>query len=368
MLSDVALLVVGAIVGVAFSVIFEEPLLGVRSRVMRRISQVFQPSHSYGVPVQIRIGEREVPFVVLDTDDRSSYEPSTLHCRVDTAPISLPEEVLRIRDRVAQDEKKKRQNGHFYQWNGPTYGVRRFTRGRTGDNEALELNLWLGRSDWFTSIASNYHLDDVIEEDASTGQRRTMREKFLGSVDWSDPAVQPVPGFSNTLGVVVSLITRDHQLVVAKRPNDIGGIAGVHNVAINEGVHPDLDRSASETAPDIYRTVIRGASEELGIALNAADISLFAFGVSLPQYEWGILGSANCDLTFSELVDSRRTHSKDRNESHGLLAVPFNPLSVLTLISERDGWSPGALTCIYLALVREFGRSSVDRAKLRVSL
>jgi hypothetical protein len=361
-MQDLLFLFLGGLIGVVLAVLLEEPLTRGKKKLKRWAwSRIPREAHAPSIAVQCRFGPIELPFVMVDVDTRLSYKPSTIHCFYDDTPIPLPKEFETIKNHISSEEERKRRAGDFYQWPGPTYALRRYSTGRSGDHEEHEINIWLGPSDWFTSLATNRRLDSDYAFNEKTVQRVSLREKYFSDYDWSNPRPQPLAPFSNVLGIVVALVTSDQRLVIVRRPQDIGGLQGVFNIAINEGVHPYLDKADDGVTPNVYRAVIRGAVEELGVEITPDDIDLFGFGVDVSVHEWAFLGVAHCIDTYSQLLNRRRMLAPDKWESIKLTAVPFDPQSVVKFVLEHQPWSPGALCCIYYALVREYGAAAVER-------
>jgi hypothetical protein len=357
--------IIGALIGLVIGVVLEVPLTRFRDNVLRRVRRFRAKIPIPPIPFQFAFGPIDVPFVIVDGDGQAEYTPATIVCHYDPTPVDLPPEIEDIKAKITIQEEEKRRLGESYMWNGPVYALKRYTRGRTADEENLELNLWFGPSDWFTFLATNMSLDSERVLDPVTQQHLTLREKYFGSYDWSNPSLQPVPFFSNTFGVVVSLISGDRRLIVVRRADEIGARKGVYNIAINEGVHRPFDRSDYGDAPNLYRTVVRGAAEELSLELRQSDITFFAFGVDSEYSMWVILGIAHTNSTVQEIIDMRRRGAKDKWEGRELISVDFNIRSVLDFISNHQPWSPGALTCIYYTLVHEFGKTAVEQAIAR---
>lgn len=356
---------ISALIGLLLGIALEEPLTRFRDNVFRRVRSLFRAQIPIPVPFQFAFGPIEVPFVIVDGDGQAEYTPATIVCHYDPTPMDLPTEIKNIKAKIAAQEEEKKQLGESYMWPGPICALKRYTRGRTADEENLELNLWFGPSDWFTFLATNMSLDSERIFDPVTQQHLTLREKYFGSYDWSNPSLQPVPFFSNTFGVVVSLISGDSHLIVVRRADEMGARKGVYNIAINEGVHRLFDRSDYGDAPNLYRTVVRGAAEELNLELRQSDVTFFAFGVDSEYSMWNILGVAHTSSNVHEIIDMRRRGAKDKWEGKELIPIDFNVRTVVEFVDTHRPWSPGALACIYYTLVHEFGKTAVEQAIAR---
>lgn len=313
-------------------------------------------------PYHFTLGPLKTPLVIIDGNGRDSYTPETVHCHYDPTPTTLPPEIVAIKDKITAEQDARRRAGQHYMWNGLIYGLKRYSRGRTQDDERMEINLWFKPADWFWECATGLSLDKETVYDSQTGRQVTLREKYMAPVDWTDPAVQPVPEIANSFGVALALLTADQHLVFTVRSGLVGAMPGVHNIAINEGAYRPTDRSEFGDQPDLYRTVKRGAYEELGLELRTEDIMLLALTVDTDQSDWVFLGYAQTQLTLSEVYDKRRLSAKDRWEIAQLEAVPFTPRAALQYIATHRPWSPAALASTYYTLVNHFGAKAVDAA------
>lgn len=315
------------------------------------------------------LGPYEVPYIILEGNGESVYTPENIVIHYDESNrFELPSELEAIKRKVAAEEQAKKDAGKEANWNGPITFLDRWSRVRTLKGERLGLELWFGHTDFFTFTATNMRLHEEKVFDPKTGRMKTLYEKYFANYDWSLPALKPQALFSNIFGVVVALVTSDNLLIIGKRPPDIGARANVLNIAINESVHPEKDIK-NKSFIDIYRTAKRGTKEELGFHLT--DLKFFAFGVDSERSMWNLLGVAYTGQTADEVIKGRLVKALDRFEVHSIYTVPFDPTSVCQFVdtmippdkrhSVADIWSPGALTCIYYALVNRYKFDKVDR-------
>lgn len=334
------------------------------------LRQYYRDSTPIKMPFHFHFGPYEVPLVMLDGDGEAIYAPENIICHYLPIPLGLPPEIAAIKAKIAAEQEEKKLAGEPYMWNGRIYYLQRWARGRTVEDENLELRLWFGPSDYFTYLATNMSLQTEID-DPDLGKIR-LYDKYFANYNWSDPFLQPIPLFSNIFGVVVSLITGDQKLLIAKRSPHMGGRAGVYNIPINESAHPDLDRAVNSDAPDLYHTTIRGAMEELNLELDPTEITFFAFGVDSKYSMWNPYAMARTKSTSIEVAKMRGRGAKDKWEVQDTLFVDFQLRPVIEFVGSSiprekkyavdTVWSPGALACIYYTLVNEFGRRKVNTA------
>lgn len=356
--------VISALIGLMVGVVLEEPLKRLNDILINHVRNLFRTETPIPTPIpfQFAFGPIETTEVIVDGDGQAEYTPETIVCHYDPLPLPLPPEIEKIKCEIAGREAAKKQSGEPYMWNGLTYALRRYTRGRTPLEEHPELNLWFGPSDWFTHCATSLSLDSEEVLDPNTSRRLTLREKYFANVDWSSPGLQPVPLFSNTFGVAVSLVSGDGRMIIVKRSHEVTSFKGVYNVAINEGVQRLLDRSDRSNVPNLYRTVIRGAAEELGLELYQSDVTFFGFGANVKYSMWAIYGVAHTDRITQEIIDMRRLGAMDKWEGTEIIPIDFDVRTVIEFVDTHRPWSPAALASMYYTLVHEFGKKTVEES------
>lgn len=352
---------VGGLIGLLLGVIFEDALVGIRDRFLTRTRLLFRKPLPFPIPFSFALGPIETSLIVVDGDGETSYARESILCHYDATPIKLPPELEEHKSEVAAQQEMRKRTGDFYQWPGLTAALSRYRRGRSNDEEGLELQLWFRQSDWFAYLATNLSLDSTFVLEGDTDRRMSLREKYFRHYSWSNPNLQPAEYFSNTFGTVVSLITGDGHLLISKRADEIGSLPSIYNVAINETLTPTKDWSEQGTSLDLYKTVVRGAYEELNLQLKPSDITFLVFAVDSRYNMWGILGIARTEKTVREVVDLRRRGAKDKWEGQEILPVKFGIAPVVEFVSAHAPWSSGSIACTYFTLVHEFGKPTVDR-------
>jgi hypothetical protein len=351
---------VGGLIGLVLGVVLEDLLVRFRDKFLDVIRRPFRNRLEISAPFHFSFGPIETTEIVVDGDGESEYTPSTIICHYDPTEIVLPPELQEIRDRIEAREERKKQTGESYMWNGKRYALKRFIRGRTDDEEHLEINLWFGPSDFFSYCATTLSLDSEYVFNHVKAQRSTLREKYLVNIDPSSPSLQPIPFFWNSFGVNASLISKDRQLIIMRRSQEVSSWKGMYHIAINEGLHRPFDRSDISDAPNLYRAVIRGAAEELGLELDVSNITFLTFNVNAKYLTWSIQGMARTEYTAQEIVNMRKLGAKDRWEAMEIIPVDFDVKKVIEFIHSCEPWSPHGLSCIYYTLVHEFGKKAVE--------
>jgi hypothetical protein len=222
----------------------------------------------------------------------------------------------------------------------------------------MEVTFTFRPTDYFTFQATVCSLDvNLMTPPANL----TIRQKYLQGADLS----RPISFLANGFGVAIAVVTVDKKTLIAKRHGTTGVRPGEVDVAVVEGVHPNLDWSTIHKGPDLYRTAIRGASEELGIQLIQDNITFLGFGIDAQYYQWILLGLAVVDETAQTIIENRKQGAPGKWELISLEPVEFDPEAVFSFLNREKIWSTGLAT-LYFALVRQYGRIRVNNAAARI--
>lgn len=288
-------------------------------------------------------GNIKTTWLVVDGTGESKYEPENIVCHYEPEELVLPIELEMTKQRIAQKKNDEEKKGVRRFWNGPRYRFKKFQISRTAEQEKPQLDLWFSPSDYLNFLATNMSLDD-----------RKLRDKYL-QTDWQ----QPVEYFSKSFAVYLALITSDEYLIITRRGENVMSRPSEFNISFSEGLSRSLDHING--VPDIYNCAIRGAKEELGINLNTHDINLLSFGVDTQYSQWALLGTARINKTKSEINKIRSMGISDKWENTAIDFIKFDIDTIVTTVMTSSPWAPGALVCMYHAMVYEFGNEVRDK-------
>jgi transcriptional regulator with XRE-family HTH domain len=300
-------------------------------------------------------GKLSTTWIVMDGNGIDFYRRRNIFAHFESKSEVLPPE-LRARKRlVEQQQADNRVRGQAFHWNGQRYSLSRFVISRDGPVEDLVLDLWFTPSDYYTFLATNMALDDA-----------GVRARYLGAtVDWS----KPVPFFSHSFGLYLTVITADNQILLTSRGSNVGSRPGDYNISVCEGLGTIDAHASPGQAPDLYACAQRGMKEELGLTeiedFSAADIQLFSFGVDTWYAQWGLLGLVRVQKTAQDILNYRNAGVKDRLENAELHHLPFYVDEIVAFVFAHQPWAPGGLACLYHTLIHEFGRTRVAEAIAR---
>lgn len=346
---------IGGIIGLLIAVMLEEPLNSAKRRFVKWFRMIFyRPRLTTPPPQTFGLGRLNTSWLVIDGDGGMTYSPATIRCIVDNTPASLPPEIIQLRSRIEEREIAKMEKGLDYQRNGPLYALDRYHIGRTQPDEHMEVVFTFRPTDYYTFQATVKSLDENSMQSPSTA---TLRQEYLQGRDLS----QPIPSLANGFVIALVIITKDKKLVLSHRSDRVGVRPGELDASVVEGVHPVLDRSSIHRGPDLYRTAIRGAQEEIGIELVQEEITFLGFGVDIEYYQWNMIGVARISETAHEALEHRRRGIGGKWETRQFEIIESDPRSVFSYLKNQRIWSTG-LVAVYWALVHYHGRKRVDSA------
>jgi len=345
--------IVGGIIGLLIGVILEKSLLSAKEKAISKIRRIFYKKSFYQpTPTLFRLGSVDISWLVYDGDGEMEYRPDSIKCIVKQMPIPLPQEVIQLWHDIEKRENEKREKGYPYLWNGPLYALERATIGRSTHNEDMEVIFTFRPTDYYTFQATVMSLDkNLLQAPANL----TLRQKYLKGHNF----LEPIPFLANGFGVSLIIISKDKKLLLTVRTETTGIRPGELDVSVVEGIHPVRDQSAIDPGPDLYRTAIFGAREELGIELSKEAITFLGFGVDTEYYQWNIIGVATIYEKAIDALESRTRGTGGKWETKQIEIVDSDPQIIFKYLKNRKIWSTGLLT-IYWTLVHEYGRKRVE--------
>ncbi|HET8841561.1 MAG TPA: helix-turn-helix transcriptional regulator [Ktedonobacteraceae bacterium] len=296
-------------------------------------------------------GDISSTWIVIDGDGTYQYAPQNIVTHFEMVSEELPAELQERKRQIAQMQVHNRSRGLPFHWNGQRYSFDRFVVSRESSDESLALDLWFTPSDYHTFLATNMSLDDP-----------TLRRQYLATADWS----QPVPFFSHSFGVYLTVLTTDNKVLLTYRSKSVGSRPGEYNVSVCEGLGVADAAGKTTNAPDIYSCAERGLVEELGLRRDddwrPELLHFLSFGVDSWYAQWGLLGTVKVRKTARDILNYQKAGVKDKLENAQIHLVDFTPEAIVEFAQAHQPWTPGGLTCLYHGLVHEFGRASIEQA------
>jgi hypothetical protein len=347
-------LLVGGLLGLVLSVLFEDSLKATFSRTRRRLRGRRSPAPAWVQRPTFELGPLRTSHLVLEGDGTAEIPEDMIHLIVDNEFVELPPDVAARRDEIAAEQEALKAQGRTFSWNGACYAIARFTSSRRPDDEAPEIFMRLVHSDYYTFLATQ-------ELDRPTPEGATLRTRYLEGVDPLD--VEPF--MASSFGVNVAVVTKDGKLVVSQRSEHLPISAGLWSSSANEALSRTID-SAGRSVPSFHDVARRGLREELSLEEGEYDLMLLTFCVDVATNQWGATFIARLHRLTSDQLEarwSRGTPDGWEHDRHCL--VRFRPSDVIDFIlaPERiSRWTATGPALFYFALVNEFGRGPVERA------
>ncbi|MFH8567574.1 hypothetical protein [Streptomyces sp. NPDC017993] len=356
---DLANGVVGAVLGMVFATLFQQPLQDAWFKVRRRSSSAVrslrfreEPSRAW---TTFSLGPLHTSALIVEGDGESTIVGEAMHIQVLDDEIALPSEMAGWRDEIEAESTQLRAEGRTPVWNGSRYAVESFDVSRTALDEQPEVHLRLRPTDYYTFLAAQ-QLDRRLPDGT------TPRSRYL---DPDKPLMAPA-FLQCSFAVNVAVVTADDMVVVSQRSDRVRMAPGVWNSSVNEGLSRHID-SSGRNAPDLYAVARRGMREELSLEPHEYSLALLAFVLDVDRRHWSAHFSAKLhDLSRDGLQARMSRGVADRWEHQTVDYVPFRSAEVAKYLLRPDRihrWAPLAPALFHLALVHTHGRASVERAE-----
>lgn len=309
-----------------------------------------------------RIGPASVPYTVITVV--LPYDARDIHVRYQPglySPlpeiVSLREQLVReIEERAARDpDYAKPHNSLKWKVVHFNYGSRRLEDG----DEHPELHILFTDTDYYSQMVTN---------NAVHGS--SVRDAFMSGVDL---AVEPVNEFASVFGVTIAVVTKDRKLVLMRRSQQTQIGPGQLAVVSEGGLRP-RDGGASG-GPDPYKVARRALVEELGVDGDRAKVSLLSFGVDSRTAIYNMIGRADVEEPYDEIVDAWRSAPPQDKWEHkragaDITSVEFSPDAFASYWAKHGSisWSPVSFVAAILALQFEgHQRADIATAMTRAS-
>ncbi|MGX4690956.1 hypothetical protein JNUCC63_17520 [Streptomyces sp. JNUCC 63] len=352
----------GAVIGMLFAVLFQQPLQDAWYRLRRRstsaIRSLGRREESGPAWRTFSLGPLQTSALIAEGDGESPIPPETVYVHVLDDEVELPSDMLSWRDEIAAESEHLRAEGRTPLWNGPRYAVESFDISRTALDERPEVHLRLRPTDYYTFLAAQ-QLDRRLPDGS------TPRSRYLNP----DEPLKAPPFLQCSFAVNVAVVTADDMLVVSQRSDRVRMAPGVWNSSVNEGLSRHID-SSGRSAPDLHAVSRRGMREELSLEPHEYSLDLLAFVLDIEKRHWsGHFYAKLKDLKSSDLQARMSRGVADRWEHQTIDYVPFRPAAVVRYMLRNDRvhrWAPLAPALFHLSLVHAYSRTLVERVEAQV--
>lgn len=139
--------------------------------------------------------------------------------------------------------------------------------------------------------------------------------------------------FSNDLATATTVITADNYILLAKRSKEVFVLKDVIHTSIAEGMDLKKDWNSRLDAPDVFKTIVRGAKEELNIDVEPTEIELTSFGLYRPFMQPFVTAKIKVPFTHDQVINKISNH-KDSFEGN-VFAVQNNLTNIAPFLFDR---------------------------------
>ncbi|MEU5094889.1 hypothetical protein [Streptomyces sp. NPDC020996] len=359
---DVANGVAGAVIGMVFAVLFQQPLQDAWYRLRRRsagaIRALARGDESGPAWRTFSLGPLHTSALIVEGDGTSPIPSETIHIHVLDGEVELPPDMVPWRAEIAEQSESLRAEGRAPLWNGPRYAVESFDLSRTALDETPEVHLRLRPTDYYTFLAAQ-QLDRRLPDGTTPRSRYLDPDRPLEAPDF----------LQCSFAVNIAVVTADDMLVVSRRSDRVRMAPGVWNSSVNEGLSRHID-SSGRNAPDLHAVARRGMREELSLEPHEYTLDLLAFVLDVDKRHWSAHFHARLTQLRSADLQARMSRGvADRWEHATIDYVPFNPATVIKYLMRDDRvhrWAPLAPALFHLSLVHAYGRTPVERAEAQI--
>jgi len=309
-----------------------------------------------------------------ETDQASNWSLGPLHIRVvnwseitdsNDKGWSNNDVSFRIVEKSKSLLEEKKLNKHIEEiWNREKFlnknldnkkrrcGLFNFIENSTNDGIDTKI-LEFYKTDYKRFIGTNKNLSDLRK--SSYGDKYFNPEVFLknGFTCLSKSFL------SNDLATATTVITNDNKIIFKKRTKEVYVLPNKIHTSIAEGMLWEEDQK--DNCPNPFNTVVRGAKDELGIAICPEWITILAFGVYLDFAQPFIACNVNLEISYDDLKKIS-TFRKDEWEDK-IFVLDFSVESVSPYLFESHEIQMAELgkISVILSLIKKYNRKTIEK-------
>ena len=353
MVKDIMNLFIGALVGVVFSVLFEEQLFRLKRRIVQfaKRHKKVKPEEEGNQPETFSFGDKETSVIVIDGDGTAVVHNENLMIRVIADPKSCPNQVVKLKEKFEQ-EIANPESG-FSGFNGELFSLYSYQIDRTPNNEDIILRIALYKTDYYTVQAVIRNLDYEFFDNESNS-RISLYDKYISGFAPGMVATSVLP---NGIGVVATILTRDRKAIFCRRSEQSGFRSGQWDVSVVEGLNPTRDNNLN-----IYEVVHRAIDEEIGHLPNDK-LSINVLGLIFDKRynQWNFVATAEVDLPSAKIREIRQTGTTGKWEISRLEFVPFSVKDVIKFLKSNTMWDTATLAAYWMLRFHGYSFSAIDK-------
>lgn len=354
MLKEIIILLIGAFVGVVFSVLFEEQLF----QAKKKIRMIFTKIHRKIKPVKIDyrpeafiFAGKETSVVVIDGNGSAVIHEENLLLKEIADPKCYPKQVFVFKEIFESDLAKP--DSDFVGFNGDLWSLYSYEIDRTPNDEKIKLRVALYKTDYYTFQAVTRHLR-VPYFDEESKSMSSLYDKYISTFIPSMCGGSVLP---NGVGVVANVTTSDRNVIFCKRAEQSGIRPGQWDVSVVEGLNPTRDRKMS-----VYDVVREAIFEEIG-DLPKDKISINVLGLILDKdyNQWNFIAVAKVGLSSEEIREIRQTGAPGKWENERMHFEQLNLRDIVRFLKSHKMWDTALLATYWTLRFREYSAAAINK-------
>lgn len=349
-----------AIGGILAGWVFNDFMKGVTNDAAERIGQTIRGHLRKKTPITqideyFRIGNYTTSLHIIDGNGSAKYLSSTIDAVYSDGAPDSPHDIA---DRILKKEQEMeaaRQSGNSKVWDGIGVGIKEYHILRSDDEKHLKMAIQLYKSRYAAFQATVIEIGSEDRADPNS-----IYQKHLSKHEPQNL----IPYLARNVGIVAVVITKDDWVILCKRGEMSAVRKGEYDASVVEGIEPikDADSTNMRQRINIFQSIARGCSEELGFTPSFDEINILGFGVDMRFYQYNFICTIHSRLTLDDIKSDRNGTAIDKWETR-LFALKYGIDEVLEFINENKMWA-FAMAALYWALLEKHLPIAVEaRAK-----
>lgn len=344
---DLPDLIAGFLIGALFGVVFEDPLKQKWEKFCAILIRILD-KWRFG---PFRAGSyfwafgRQTNLFIIDGSSVLKYGTDSIRFRV-VEPPPLPDFIEKRRNQ----ELKDFYEGNADWWNGSQLGVRAYSVQRNNSENQLGLNISVYEHDYATFRATS----GVLVNKNSAASELDQYKEIVENTEVGQPAVPLASG----LGIFVSVMSNDGQIISGVRSSSSGVRATQRDFGICEAIHPVLDNAGSGVF-DVFGAALRAVREEVcDLDEYGLDVSVVGFAVDVQWQQFAFVSYVQVNASAERIMSERNLGSSGKWE---LNSISFDsPEKVFRLMRRESTWDL-SLLANYMMICHVLGRKQAKR-------
>lgn len=289
---------------------------------------------------------------ISDSNDRG-WSSNNVKCKIGSENLPKAEELDKYIENKWSDEKKLKPNKMLF-FNEPRCGLSNFESKkdkREGDYQPV---LEFYQTYYKRFVGTNKNLSELVsslEMKKYYDQRLLLKDGFRHLKS---------SYLSNDLATATTVVTNDNKVVLKRRKEIVYVLSDQMHTSIAEGMIWGKDMTNG--CPDPFKTVVRGAEEELNINIKPENVTILAFGIYWDFAQPFIACNINIDMDYDELEGQFNKILEDKREDEIIFSADFSVTGITPYLDDPEiKMGELAKISLILSLVKKYGKTKVEK-------